>query len=119
MRYSPSIATRICRELAKGRSLTEICLDKGMPCQTTVFGWLMPGTRSHRPEFLSQYRVARMWQSEAIVERLLEVASDEALDKDRKKAMMDALKVAAARLEPKKYGIEPAGETVIRVVYEE
>lgn len=92
-----------------------------MPGLSTVYGWLMPGTSRHRPEFLARYRVARMWQAEALVERLLEVSRDPGLSEARRKAEMEALKVAAARLGSVKYGVgegDGSSEVVVRVVYE-
>lgn len=109
----------VLSRLAEGESLREICADPKMPSLSTVYGWLTPGGRSHKPEFLSGYRVARMWQAEAIWERLLEVSRDPNLSEARRKAEMDALKVAVAKLEARKYGVADEGEVVVRVVYGE
>lgn len=113
------VSAAVLRRLAEGESLREICADPGMPNLRTVYGWLMPEERTHRPEFLAQYRVARMWQAEAFLERLLEVSRDPGLSEPRRKAEMEALKVAAARLEARKYGVSEDGGLVVRVVYED
>lgn len=119
VKYTEAMGRSICEALARGESLREVCSRGGSPSLQTVYGWLMPGSHRHKPEFLRMYRVARMWQSEAFVERMLEVSRDPALSDGRRRAEMEALKVAAARLEAKKYGsFEGDAEVVIRVVWE-
>jgi Helix-turn-helix domain len=41
--YTPDIAARILRELADGRSLSEVCRDEGMPCRQSVQVWVERG----------------------------------------------------------------------------
>ena len=117
--FSSTLGQRICDELAEGRTLREALALPGMPTVQTVYRWLSPGHRQHKPEFLKSYRIAKMWQADAFVERLLEVARDASLPSERRKAEMDALKLAAARATAKSHLDDGSGELVVRVVYED
>ncbi len=39
-RYTPELAAKICRRLAKGETLRAICRDPAMPDKATVLRWL-------------------------------------------------------------------------------
>lgn len=112
-----SIRQEICNLLAQGFPLREICARKDMPCLATVYSWLMPGHPSFDNEFLDQYRVARMWQAEALTETMLIVSKDESVPNDAKKIQIDALKAASAKLEGRKYGDEKPRQITVKVVY--
>ncbi len=117
--YSAGLGQRICNEIAEGRTLRETLASPGMPELRTVYRWLSPGDKSHKPDFLKSYRVAKAWQADAFVERLLEVARDASLPSERRKAEMDALKLAATRAGAKSHLDDGSGELVVRVVYED
>lgn len=99
--FSPEIANTICDRLSAGESLRKICgadRDDGMPGQTVVYQWL-----ATNPEFAKQYAHARETQGETYADRAVDealTASDAALGRLK----MDALKWAASKLAPKKYG---------------
>lgn len=101
MEFSPEIANAICERLAEGDSLRKICgpdRDEGFPGQTVVYQWL-----ATNEEFAKQYAHARETQGETYADR----AVDEALtatDASLGRLKMDALKWAASKLAPKKYG---------------
>ncbi|MEZ5163275.1 MAG: hypothetical protein R2688_05900 [Fimbriimonadaceae bacterium] len=91
-----------------------------MPSEATIYRWLMPGGELHVPEFLVQYRTARQWQQESLMERLMEVAEDPSLTAEQRKARMDAIKAWASKLEAKRYGQQNISKPQeIRVVYED
>jgi hypothetical protein len=54
--YTAEIADHILRELRAGRSLHEICRDKGMPHRETVANWVT----QDRDGFAARYRQARL-----------------------------------------------------------
>jgi transposase-like protein len=54
--YTPELADRILAELRAGRSVQEICRERGMPCRDTLFDWV----RQDRDGFGTRYRQARM-----------------------------------------------------------
>lgn len=101
MDFNPEVANEICDRLANGESLRRICgseRDDFMPGQTTVYKWL-----ATNPEFAKQYAHARETQGETYADR----AVDEALNAEDAaigRLRMDALKWAAGKLAPKKYG---------------
>lgn len=69
--YSLELATRICDLLATGVSVAKICKAKDMPHETTVYGWLY-----QHPEFLAQYRGARIAGCERIADELFAIVDD-------------------------------------------
>jgi hypothetical protein len=115
--YTQEIASRICEELAKGKSLRSVCKGEEMPCMSTVFNWLRAF-----PEFLEQYTRAKDESADALVDEMLDIADEatndwmEQHDKDnvgyrlngeainRSRLRVDTRKWIAAKLKPKKYG---------------
>lgn len=117
--YSQELASRLCAELAMGRSLRSVCNDEGMPSTTTVFNWF----RIY-PEFLEQYTRAKEESADAMAEECLDIADDgtndymERLDKDgecvgyqvngehiqRSRLRVETRKWLMAKMKPKKYG---------------
>lgn len=96
--FTPEIADSICELLAEGESLRRICEAEEFPDRTTVRRWLKVNE-----EFRLQYAYARECQAETYAERIVDdamVATDAAIGRLR----MDALKWAASKLAPKKYG---------------
>lgn len=119
--YGPEITSRICTEIANGRSLRTICKDDDMPAMSTVFKWL-----SQHDEFAEQYARARATQADVMAEEILEIADDgrndtqvtpdgaEIVNHDhiaRSRLRVDARKWLASKLKPKVYGdrLEHAG----------
>lgn len=96
--FTQEKANAICELLMEGRSLRSICAQDDMPSQTTVFRWL-----NAQPQFREQYAHARDNQADTYADR----AVDEALtaeDASIGRLRMDALKWAAGKLAPKRYG---------------
>lgn len=96
--FTKEKANAICELLMEGRSLRSICAQDDMPSQTTVFRWL-----NAQPQFREQYAHARDNQADTYADR----AVDEALtaeDASIGRLRMDALKWAAGKLAPKRYG---------------
>jgi hypothetical protein len=60
MQYSQELADRIVGEIERGRSLHDICRDKGLPAYRTVLGWTVRirdfGARYHRARAIGNPR---------------------------------------------------------------
>lgn len=96
--FTPETANEICERLSKGESLRMICEEDGMPSRQSVQRWL-----AVNDAFRVQYAHAREQQAEWYAERIVDdamTATDAAIGRLR----MDALKWAASKLAPKKYG---------------
>lgn len=70
--YSAEIAEEICRRLAEGATLREVCRDEGMPPESTVRLWAL----DDRDGFAAQYARAREIGYFSMADELLEVADD-------------------------------------------
>jgi len=88
----------ICRELALGRALINICDDDGMPGYSTVLAW-----RASDPAFQEMYARAREEQADWHAEQIILIADTED-DPNKARVRIDARKWAAAKLKPKTYG---------------
>lgn len=117
MEFSQSVADIICERLAGGESLRTICgveRDKALPSETTIYRWLR-----ENEAFAQQYAVARESQGDAYADRAVEEALT-ATDASIGRLRMDALKWAAGKLAPKKYGdkldIDHSGGITVELV---
>ncbi|MFM9872729.1 MAG: hypothetical protein ACKVQS_04595 [Fimbriimonadaceae bacterium] len=113
-----NVRQQICNLLAQGQSLKNICAMPSMPSVGTIYNWLMPGHPAFNPEFLDQYRVARMWQSESFIEKIIELSKDNSLPPDVKKIQIEALKIAATKLESRNISDDKPRQIIVKVVYE-
>lgn len=123
--FSPTVAARICEEIAEGASLIKVCEPEGMPGRSTVYQWLA----REEPEckaFADNYARAVEARAEKLAEEIISIADDdsgdygfkEGTDKDgegakpcilqdniqRAKLRVDARKWVASKLFPRKYG---------------
>ena len=97
--FSQEIADEICERLREGESLRAICENDHMPSKSTVLLWVQKDEQG----FSDQYTRARELQGETYADRAVHealTASDAGIGRLR----MDALKWAAGKLAPKKYG---------------
>lgn len=102
-KYTEEIATKICAQIANGKSLRKICEAKDMPSIEAVRLWLADETKA---KFLGQYVRAREEQADFYADEIIERA-DKAFDKDSSaaaKVQVDARKWVASKLKPKRYG---------------
>lgn len=109
-KYTAQIAQYICDEMAKGRSLRDICREEKAPTEGTVRGWVI----DDREGFSSQYARARQLQIAALEEDLLEIADVQpgmtesgATDSGyvaHQKLKIDTRKWLMSKIAPKKYG---------------
>ena len=127
--YSEELASRICEEIADGRSLRSIVAnDEGMPARSTIFKWLVEDK-----QFSDRYAKAREAQADVLFEEILDIAdeaqtttklvgqgddAEEVITYDsvavaRNRLRVDARKWMAGKLRPKKYGekLELSGDS--------
>jgi hypothetical protein len=112
--YSPKTATRICDELAHGKSLRRICEAEDMPSDRSVYRWL-----ESNEAFRQQYARARADQADYYADEIIEISDDGSNDTyeddegnvktnydviARSKLRVDSRKWYAGKLAPKKYG---------------
>ena len=70
------MAQYICQELASGRTLRDVCRDKGTPPESTVRLWAI----KDRNGFAAQYEEARKIGYMSMADELFEIADDGAND---------------------------------------
>ena len=98
--FSESIAAGICRRLADGELLRDICRPMRMPDRDTVRRWL-----AENGPFRSQYAIARDPQADALAEEAIHVARNaRAGTASARRLQVDAIKWLTAKLAPKRYG---------------
>jgi hypothetical protein len=118
--YTKELVDEICSRLAMGESMRTVCKDDKMPALTTVFRWLR-----EKPEFKSQYDLAKRESADAMSEEILDIADNGVNDwmethygKDgdevgwrlngealgRSRLRVDTRKWYMSKIMPKKYG---------------
>ena len=70
--YTPELAREICRQIAEGKSLREICRADGMPYDATVREWVI----DDREGFHSQYTRAVQARAVLWAEEITGIADD-------------------------------------------
>lgn len=117
--FTQEIADAVCRKMAEGLSLREICRADDMPPESTVRNWAI----EDREGFSAQYARAREAQVDRWAEEILEISDDgsndwmERQNKDgstfqvvdhehiaRSKLRADTRKWLMSKIAPKKYG---------------
>jgi hypothetical protein len=96
--YDAEIAKTICLRLVNRESLRSICADPRMPAKATVCRWL-----ARNQEFRRWYALARAWQVEDFANEILEIV-DDCSDIRHARHRIGALRLAIARMTPRKYG---------------
>lgn len=100
--YSEGLANTICDRIACGESLASICRDDGMPDYKTVIRWLR-----EKDDFRDNYTRAREDQADADADSVQDIGRrvlTGELDPQAARVAIDALKWAAGKRKPKKYG---------------
>jgi hypothetical protein len=99
--YTPEIGASICAQLCEGQSLRSICEAEGAPDKSTVMAWL------HRHEdFRRMYIAARELGAEAMADEVIAIATAKMAPEDvpAVRIRLDAVKWAAAKFAPKRWG---------------
>ena len=98
-RYTGEFAAEVCRRMAEGASLREVCRDNGV-AEATVRQWV----RDNREGFAARYHAARVLQVESWSDQIIEIGNREDLDPQDKRLRCDNLKWLMSKLLPKRYG---------------
>jgi hypothetical protein len=118
-KYSEEIATEICKRLAYGETLSQICRSDHLPARTTVLDWVV----ENRSGFSDRYARARDLCIEAWADEIVEISDDGSNDwmvregKDgetsyvlngehssRSRLRVDSRKWLLSKLKPQTYG---------------
>ena len=119
-KYTEAIIDEICKRMALGESVRQICRSDHMPERQTVYGWLLD---PRYEDFMKRYEQARILQADAIHDELFDIADDGSNDWiereigegrtitvpdheyiNRSRLRVDTRKWIIARMNPKKYG---------------
>lgn len=123
--YSEEIAEEICRKLAEGMSLNQICKAENFPAESTVRSWALDDYKG----FSAKYTRARDLGLDALADEVMAIADDgsadmvtrytekgseyQAVDQEhiaRSRLRFDARRWYLSKLAPKKYGDRTAVE---------
>ena len=99
------VAALVCERIALGMTVRQAVDLPGLPCETTVYGWLQT-----RPEFLEAYGRARLWQAHRRFDQVWEIA--EAAEPGTAfvaRVKINAAQWQATRLAPWRYGAKALG----------
>ena len=98
--FNQSIADDICNQVLDGQPIRFICSQVDMPSVATMMRWL-----SDYPEFAKQYAQAKEMYAHCIFDEIQHIADTcNPNEVQKAKLMIDARKLVAAKLAPKKYG---------------
>lgn len=78
--YNQNIADYICDQLMRGRSLTSIAKEKGIPSMPVIYSWLGRNSPHFKEEFLNSYLDAREIQACTMADQCLDIADDNTND---------------------------------------
>lgn len=101
--FSDKLGDEICAELAKGKTLRQICKDESMPAESTVRAWALDVDSP----FSAQYARAREIGYARLADELLEIADNDAKEPDataRDRLRVDTRKWLLSKALPKLYG---------------
>ncbi len=99
--YTPEIAEKICRRLAEGESLRQICLDKAMPPMSTVLNWV----NDDRGGIAAQYTRARDMGLDRMADEVIAIADSSTSETfQTSRLQFDARRWYLSKLAPKRYG---------------
>ncbi len=97
-KFNQKLANRILELYSSGKNLLQIEKLKGVPSRRTIIRW-----RKQFPEFGTDYDIALLAYSEAIVEQCLDIADNE-YDPKRAKVMVDIRTWIASRYNRVRFG---------------
>jgi hypothetical protein len=98
--YTLEIVTEICRRVANGETLRQVCRDPGMPPESTFREWVM----ADRDGLAAKYAHSRALLLDVWADEVVDVADDQNLDPQARRVMVDARKWLLSKLRPQRYG---------------
>ena len=103
--YTPQLGREFCDRLTRAEAIEEVCAQKGMPCQNTVYRWVR-----EEPEFAEWYRAAREIHAHWLFDEAWKIARHGRWDGWRgAKLAIDTIRWRIPFLAPEAYG-KAAGE---------
>ena len=120
VKYSKALAKKICRQIAKGKTLHQVCSTDEMPAVCTVMDWCVD-----KDEFAELYSRARIAQAHILVDEIISISDDSSEDEmeteegrkkvnheniQRDRLRVDSRKWYASKVLPKIYGDKLAKE---------
>lgn len=98
--FNEALAAEICRRLADGELLGDICRPARMPSRDTVRRW-----QSENAEFGRRYATARDQQADALAEEAIRIARNADADTVTVcRLQIDTIKWLTAKIAPRRYG---------------
>lgn len=133
--YSAKLVNKICKRIAAGESLLQICRDDDMPAHSTVHEWLLDDSKK---VFSDKYARARELQAEYLFDEMIDIADNGSNDWEerevgsgrmvrlpdhehinRSRLRVDTRKFYISKVLPKKFGdkvdVTSGGEKVATV----
>ncbi len=108
--YSEALAAEICRRLADGELLCDICRPTRMPSRDTVRRW-----QSENGPFRDRYAAARDQQADALAEEAINIARNADADTVAVcRLQIDTIKWLIAKIAPRRYGEKVVLDTVVK-----
>jgi hypothetical protein len=98
--YTPELAEEICRRLASGESLIQICQAAHMPSDWTVRNWAI----EDRDGFASKYAQAREALMDRWSEEIVAIADDQTAEPNDRRVRVDTRKWLMSKLAYRRYG---------------
>jgi hypothetical protein len=99
--YSVELADEICRRIANGETLYEVCEDSAIPVSASaVRQWDL----DNRDGFSAKYASAKRQLIEAWSDQLVRIADNQLLEPNDRRVRIDTRKWLMSKLHPGKYG---------------
>ena len=109
--FSEALAAEICRRLADGELLGDICRPARMPSRVTVRRW-----QGENGPFRDRYAVARDQQADALADEAIHIARNADADTVAVcRLQIDTLKWLIAKIAPRRYGEKVAPDAAVKV----
>ena len=109
--FSEALAAEICRRLADGELLGDICRPTRMPSRDTVRRW-----QGENGPFRDRYAVARDQQADALADEAIHIARNAAADTVAVcRLQIDTIKWLIAKIAPRRYGEKVAPDAAVKV----
>ena len=108
--YDEALAAEICRRLADGELLGDICGPARMPSRDTVRRW-----QGENAEFGRQYATARDQQADALAEEAIHIARNADTDTvSIRRLQIETIKWLIAKIAPTRYGEKVVPDVVAK-----
>ena len=109
--FSEALAAEICRRLADGELLGDICRPARMPSRDTVRRW-----QGENGPFRDRYAVARDQQADALADEAIHIARNADADTVAVcRLQIDTIKWLIAKIAPRRYGEKVAPDAAVKV----